>query len=131
MPRFVILRHEVPPGRNRPSHWDLMLEAEGVLQTWALASEPGYDVGIWGQALPDHRLAYLDYEGPVSGDRGTVARWDAGSFAWLQREPDVLAFLLDGERLRGHASLQRQSATRWRLCIRHPPADQRRGSSRS
>ena len=32
------------------------------------------------EVLPDHRLAYLDYEGPISGDRGSVTRWDRGTY---------------------------------------------------
>ena len=34
MPRFVVLRHETPPGYPRPPHYDLMLEQEGGLWTW-------------------------------------------------------------------------------------------------
>ena len=90
MPRFVLLRHETPPGHPRPSHWDLMLEHAGVLLTWELQTLPG----LWAEALgedssdaedtvearrlSDHRLAYLEIEGPVSGGRGTVQRCDRG-----------------------------------------------------
>src|SRR5882724_3306447 len=68
MPRFVILRHETPPGFARPAHWDFMLECGGVLRTWEMA---------------DHRLAYLEYEGEVPGGRGTVSRWDEGRYEIL------------------------------------------------
>ena len=67
MPRFVILRHELPDPRRRGVHWDFMLEHAGVLRTWALAEEPAPNKPISAEALADHRLAYLNYEGPVSG----------------------------------------------------------------
>src|ERR1700704_4821039 len=76
MPRFVILEHDHPV-----LHWDLMLEAGTALRTWRLArapSAPGEVIDAL--ALPDHRLFYLDYEGPVSGGRGVVKRWDAGEY---------------------------------------------------
>ena len=58
MPRFVILEHDHPE-----RHWDLMLEANGVLRTWRLHAAP--ELGNTVVATPsfDHRLAYLDYEG--------------------------------------------------------------------
>lgn len=72
--RFVILEHDFPT-----LHWDLMLEAGDVLKTWRLPEPPRAGT-MTVEPLPDHRVRYLDYEGPVSGDRGAVARWDAGVF---------------------------------------------------
>lgn len=73
MPRFAILAHDWPA-----PHFDLLLEAGGVLKAWRLAGEPTGPVAA--AANFDHRLIYLDYEGKLSGDRGTVTRWDAGTF---------------------------------------------------
>ncbi len=75
MPRYAILRHDWPV-----PHLDLLLEAGPVLRAWRLAAEPV--AGVWVPAEPnaDHRLMYLDYEGPVSGGRGSVSRWAAGTF---------------------------------------------------
>jgi hypothetical protein len=70
-------------------HWDLMLESGDVLHTWALAAEPAPNLPIAAEQLPDHRLIYLDYEGPISGNRGTVTRWDAGRFEVLSETPLV------------------------------------------
>jgi hypothetical protein len=88
MPRFAILRHEMPATSSRATHWDLLLERGETLETWALSQEPV--VGAWPieievEALPDHRLDYLTYEGPVSGHRGTVSRWDEGEFSENER----------------------------------------------
>ena len=80
MPRFAILRHEPGPQSKRPLHWDLLLERDDTLVTWALLEEPGAGRVVQAERLPDHRTAYLDYEGPVSNGRGSVQRWDAGDF---------------------------------------------------
>lgn len=86
--RYVLLRHECPPDYRVGSHWDLMLERDGVLLTWSLQQLPaqwGGDAGerIEAERLADHRLAYLDYEGPVSGNRGAVTRVAGGEFTWV------------------------------------------------
>ena len=109
MPRFVILYHQLPAGHQRGSHWDLMLETGQVLRTWALAAPPQPNAEIAATALPDHRLAYLDYEGPVSGDRGTVTRWDVGQCQLLAMNESRCEFRLHGRRLACHVLLRRRS----------------------
>ena len=102
MPRFVILTHDWPF-----LHWDLMLEWGDALKTWRLDRIPQQASAMEAVPLPDHRLAYLDYEGPVSGNRGSVRRIDSGTFSLI--EPDAgcadgsLTFLLAGEQLQGRA----------------------------
>lgn len=100
MPRYVILLHEVPPGHEvaggRGTHWDLMLEQAATLRTWALAEEPRAEGRIQAEQLPEHRLAYLDYEGPVSGNRGSVTQWDAGEYETLADSQGRLEIRLDG-----------------------------------
>ena len=56
---------------------------------------------------------YLDYEGPVSGNRGRVVRWDHGTFSWQTTKKDHLAVVLDGVRLRGTAVLRRSCESAW------------------
>lgn len=100
MPRYVILEHDHPV-----LHWDLMLESDGVLRTWRLSQPPTPGVEIAALALPDHRLAYLDYEGPVSGNRGTVSRWDRGEYSFTPSTSGELMLDLRGERINGRARL--------------------------
>jgi hypothetical protein len=108
MPRFVILEHDHPE-----LHWDFMLEAGGVLRTWRLAAPPVPGPGCAASRLADHRLVYLDYEGPVSGGRGSVRRWEHGSYAWFQDTPEGVAVRLEGERLRGVVRLAQLSGGEW------------------
>lgn len=101
-PRFVVLEHDFPT-----RHWDLMLEAGGALRTWRLAEPPEVGKSIASEALADHRLVYLDYEGPVSGGRGSVTRWDTGTFAWIADTRGEEVVELAGTRLVGRASYDR------------------------
>ena len=122
MPRFVILRHELPSGHARSLHWDLLLESGTVLRAWALASEPLTSSETMAEQLPDHRLMYLDYEGPISGDRGTVTRWDAGDYQLQVEGPDQVVVQLCGGRLRGMLSLARSTERHfWRVSFSAAP----------
>jgi hypothetical protein len=69
------------------------------------------------EQLADHRLAYLEYEGPVSGDRGTVSRWDVGDYETLEESPTRLCVQVQGKHWRGKLTLERNDidAQRW-LC---------------
>ena len=112
MPHFAVLEHDHPK-----LHWDLLLEHGPACRTWRLASPPATDADIPAEALPDHRPMYLDYEGPVSGNRGTVAQWDAGRFVWLTATDEEIAVLLHGVRWSGRLELSR-TADGWRAKFR-------------
>ena len=101
MPRFVLLEH-----RWDGVHWDLMLESGETLRTWAIDAPIVPGVELSARALPDHRVIYLDYEGPISGDRGTVRRVDSGSFASLDWRDDLIRVRLEGRQLVGIAELR-------------------------
>ena len=89
--RFVILEH------NHPfPHWDLLLEEECAARTWRLLRKPCLGEPIAAELLPDHRLMYLDYEGVVSGDRGSVKRFLAGTYDAMADQTGVLVFALWG-----------------------------------
>ena len=73
--RFVILKHDHPF-----LHWDLLLEEATSARTWRLLRRPCLNEPIAAEPLPAHRLMYLDYEGPVSNERGEVQRVLAGTY---------------------------------------------------
>ena len=103
MPRLVLLRHELPTDASRESHWDLMLEQAETLRTWELLFDPRERSVVQSSVLPPHRKYYLDYEGPVSQNRGRVSRLDAGSFRWIEQSGEHLVVDFDGQTLRGRA----------------------------
>ena len=59
------------------------------------------------KALPDHRLVYLDYEGPIAGGRGSVSRWDEGTYEFQQQGEESFTIELSGGKYRGRVSFQR------------------------
>ncbi|MEX2025886.1 MAG: DNA polymerase ligase N-terminal domain-containing protein [Pirellulaceae bacterium] len=105
MPRFVVLDHETPPDYDRPPHFDLMLEAGTELRTFALLRWPAAGETVLCEQLADHRLAYLDYEGPISGGRGHVTRHDAGEYDIVKETSHSLVLELSGQRLHGTLTL--------------------------
>ena len=112
MPRFVILEHDHPV-----LHWDLMLETGPLLRTWRLSAPPEPGVATGALYLFLHRLYYLDYEGPVSGNRGHVSRWDAGTFELEVDDPGRLVISLHGKHAQGHATLTRLQGEEWSFVL--------------
>ena len=111
---FVILTHDHPI-----LHWDFMLEQGEGLRTWRLLSTPDGAGTIQAEALPDHRKLYLEYEGPVSGDRGVVSRWDWGHYTLVNQTETRVEVALQGQRLAGVARLsRRQSSRHWTFYLK-------------
>jgi len=117
MPQFVILRHTMPKGSERPSHFDLMLELEGALLTWALDELPTKNMPQPARELPPHRLAYLTYEGPISNNRGHVVKIAKGSIEWLVRDSAYLELEIDGGQWFGRIVLQRIGGEQWTVTL--------------
>jgi hypothetical protein len=88
--RFVILHHT----GYREDHYDFMLERDGVLKTWTIHA---LDFTRPQKAVRnfDHRIAYLDYEGEISGGRGAVKRVRGGEYT-VESES---IFVLEGVRI--------------------------------
>ena len=116
---FVLLRHQTSEG----VHWDLMLDTGPSLATWQLDEDPSAQLGkpdaegITARPLPEHRRDYLEYEGPVSRNRGDVARADRGTYTSLAKEAAAWTFTLAGQRLSGRfrLSADQSEAAEWRF----------------
>jgi bifunctional non-homologous end joining protein LigD len=98
---FVIQEH-----RASHLHWDFRLEFDGVLKSWAIPKGPPEKPGEKRLAVQveDHPLEYADFEGiipPGQYGAGKVFIWDKGSYELLRREPEIIEFILHGERLQG------------------------------
>lgn len=101
MPRFVLLEH-----CWNGVHWDLMLEHGEVLRTWAIDAPLVANRDLPARSLPDHRRAYLEFEGEVSGNRGTVRRIDEGAYTAKVWEDNQVRIRLEGAQLVGEAELR-------------------------
>jgi DNA ligase D-like protein (predicted 3'-phosphoesterase) len=106
---FVVQEHQATA-----HHYDLRLEVDGVMRSWAVPKGPSLDPAAKRLAVEveDHSLDHNDFEGAI-GDGGVIV-WDRGKYeqggrvAW----PEALdrghaVFVLHGEKLRGGFALQR------------------------
>ena len=112
--RFVVQKHDA-----RRLHFDLRLELDGVLKSWAVTRGPSLVPGEKRLAVQteDHPLEYLEWEGVIPKGEyggGTMIVWDRGSWAAAADARKGLAkghldFLLAGERLKGRWHLVRMA----------------------
>ena len=131
---FVIQKHAA-----RRLHYDLRLELDGVMKSWAVTRGPSLIPGEKRLAVQveDHPIAYNKFEGTIPQGEyggGTVMIWDRGRW---QPENDPhkgvakghLAFTLDGEKLRGGWHLVRmhrrpgEKRDNWLLIKQHDDAE--------
>jgi DNA ligase D-like protein (predicted 3'-phosphoesterase) len=106
---FVVQEHAATA-----HHFDLRLEVDGVMRSWAVPKGPSMDPAVKRLAVQvdDHSISHNSFEGPTDG--GAVIVWDRGHYeqggrvAW----PEALdrghaVFILHGEKLSGGFALQR------------------------
>lgn len=96
---FVLLEHRI----HGTIHWDLMIEIgpDAPLVTWRLEHNPIRSASTPTDRIADHRRAYLDYEGSISGDRGEVFRLDRGQCEIIERTEAAWVLETSGATLRG------------------------------
>jgi bifunctional non-homologous end joining protein LigD len=98
--RFVVQRHE---RQGSPVHWDLMLEAGEVLETFRI----GRPIEEWGTELIDavkifdHPLKFLTYEGLVNKGKGNVTIAETGTYHLVTRDENKLTLEFSGKILKG------------------------------
>ena len=113
MPRFVILHHH----QIENPHWDLMLERDESLATWQVAANPA----TWSanpitcRRIFDHRKKYLNYQGPLSDDRGQVKRHETGNFHPIEISERHWSIELQSQKLTGTLSLTQITDDQWYL----------------
>jgi hypothetical protein len=101
---FVLFEHTTQKG----VHWDFIIEVprRESLPTWRLLKNPLTHAGeIPAEPIADHRRLFLDYEGPLRDDRGSVRRLDRGDAEVQQFDPGRLLATLHGEWLRGEIEI--------------------------
>jgi DNA ligase D-like protein (predicted 3'-phosphoesterase) len=109
---FVVQEHAATA-----HHFDLRLEVEGTMRSWAVPKGPSMDPAVKRLAVqvPDHSLSHNSFEGRT--EEGGVIVWDRGEYerggrvAWPQAlERGHAVFVFHGEKLRGGFALQRTRA---------------------
>jgi bifunctional non-homologous end joining protein LigD len=122
-PRFVVQEHHA-----RALHWDLRLEHDGVLWSWAVPK------GIPMRPRPnhlavrteDHPLRYLNFEGDIPDGQygaGTMTVWDSGTYEPEKLRDDEVIVTFHGTRVQGKYALFRTRDDQWMLHRMTPPAD--------
>ncbi len=118
--RFVVQHHKA-----RRDHYDLRLELEGVLLSWAVPKGPSYDTSVKRLAVEveNHPLSYRNFEGTIPKGQyggGTVQLWDKGF--WIPKgnpkeslKKGNLKFELRGSRLKGKWALVHYKDDNWLL----------------
>jgi len=98
---YVIQKHKATR-----LHYDLRLEMNGVLKSWAVPKEPPTTPNVKRLAVQveDHPLEYASFEGTIPEGyygAGTVEIWDRGTYTLRERTDNKIIFDLNGEKLKG------------------------------
>lgn len=120
--RFVIQEHHASH-----LHWDLRLEHDGVLASWALPKGVPIhpDENRLAVHTEDHPLEYLDFHGEIpagSYGGGTMEIWDSGTYETEKFRDREVIVRLRGERVQGRYSLFQTRGRDWMIHRMDPPA---------
>jgi len=99
---FVIHSHFA-----RSHHYDLRLEMDGTLASWAVPKEPPTEKGVKRLAIhvEDHPLEYATFKGTIPEGNygaGKVEIWDNGNYELKLKDEKKIEFILHGKKLNGH-----------------------------
>jgi len=103
--RFVVHEHHA-----RNLHYDLRLEMNGVLRSWAVPKGPSLETGERRLAVQveDHPVGYIDFQGAIPQGEygaGTVNIWDKGNYDTKNIIEDELEVIFHGEKLQGYYAI--------------------------
>lgn len=120
--RFVIQEHHASH-----LHWDLRLEREGVLASWALPKGvPGHpEEDRLAVRTEDHPLEYLEFHGEIPAGTygaGTMEIWDSGTYDCEKFRADEVIVTLHGDRVQGRYALFQTGGKNWMIHRMDPPA---------
>ncbi len=123
--RFVVHEHHA-----RRLHWDLRLERDGVLASWAVPNGIPDDPKRNRKAIhvEDHPLDYIDFHGEIPAGNygaGEVSIWDHGTYTCEKWRRDEVIVVFSGERLSGRYALFQAGRDErdWLIHRMDPPVD--------
>jgi bifunctional non-homologous end joining protein LigD len=121
--RFVVQEHHA-----RALHWDLRLERDGVLASWAVPKGIPVDPKKNHLAVrtEDHPLEYLSFQGEIPKGEyggGSMAVWDTGTYETEKFDDAEVMVTLHGERVHGKYVLFRTRGDQWMIHRMDPPED--------
>jgi bifunctional non-homologous end joining protein LigD len=121
--RFVIQEHHA-----RRLHWDLRLEHDGVLLSWARPRgiPPDPKRNHLAVHTEDHPLEYLEFEGDIPKGEygaGTMRVWDRGRYETHKMQDDEVIVTFHGNRARGRYALFQTDGKNWMIHRMDPPDD--------
>jgi bifunctional non-homologous end joining protein LigD len=124
--RFVVHEHHA-----RRLHWDLRLERDGVLVSWAVPRGIPPDPARNHLAVhtEDHPLEYIEFSGDIPAGQygaGTMKIWDRGTYETHKFREDEVMVTFHGERLHGRYVLFRTRGDDWMIHRMDPPEDPER-----
>lgn len=107
--RFSIRSHIVPVDSDRQDHWDFFLESDQRLLSWEIQPfENNLPAQIQATRRKDHRIKYLDYQGPISKDRGILYAIDLGALHWETLSEDLVSGTISGKIFNGSFQIERK-----------------------
>jgi bifunctional non-homologous end joining protein LigD len=123
--RFVVHEHHA-----RSLHWDLRLERDGVLVSWAVPKgiPPDPKSNRLAVHVEDHPLSYIDFAGEIpkgSYGAGEVLVWDRGTYETHKFRKDEVIVTFHGKRLRGKYALFQTDGKNWMIHRMDPPESER------
>lgn len=106
---FVVHEHHA-----RRLHWDLRLEMNGVLKSWAVPKSPPMAKGIKRLAIQveNHPLDYAKFKGTIPEGQygaGKVKIWDKGKYEMIEKKQKSMKIKLYGKKLKGDYVLVKTS----------------------
>jgi bifunctional non-homologous end joining protein LigD len=121
--RYVVQEHHA-----RALHWDLRLEHEGTLASWAVPKgiPPDPRRNHLAVRTEDHPLEYLEFHGEIPAGEygaGTMKIWDRGTYELHKWRDEEVMVTFHGERLEGRYVLFRTDGKNWMIHRMDPPQD--------
>ena len=113
---FIIHQHQA---KRAGLHWDLRIEHDGILESWASRKIPDLVEGKVNKIIlflqPQHQIEWFDFEGeiPAGYGAGKVEIWDKGNCITSRWEDKIITLKFEGTKIKGKYTLIHYKANEW------------------